>query len=81
MRQGSPRNPLDELLTTRKAAEYLGLKSQTLRKWRTLGGGPRYIRLGDGPRGRVVYRATDLMEWLDSRTYTNTAEETTTADF
>ena len=63
------------LLTTAQAAELLGMKVQTLRKWRLTGAGPPYVRLG-GRGGRVVYRRAVIDEWLSSRTFTSTAAET-----
>ena len=63
------------LLQTASVAALLGLKPQTLRKWRLQGRGPRYVRLG-GPTGRVVYRRCDVDAWLDARTFDSTAAET-----
>ena len=54
------------------AADLLGLKPQTLRKWRVTGGGPPYVRLG----GRVAYRRADVDAWIADRTFTSTAAET-----
>lgn len=54
-----------ELLTREEAAEYLGLKPQTLAKWACRGRyGVPFIRLG----GLVRYRRSDLDAWLESRT-------------
>lgn len=53
-----------ELLTREQAAEYLGVKPQTLAVWATT---HRYdlpmIRVGS----RVRYRRADLDKWLESR--------------
>ena len=43
-------------LNTLDAAEYLGVKRGTMEVWRSLGKGPRYIKLGT----RVVYEIDDL---------------------
>lgn len=64
------------LLSCPQVASILGLRPQTLRKWRLRGKGPRYVRLGSGPGARVAYRKTDLGEWLDQRTYLSTSDET-----
>jgi predicted DNA-binding transcriptional regulator AlpA len=64
-----------DYLTGPEAAKLLGLKTQSLRKWRLLGRGPRYSRTGDSPRARVLYRRSDLEDWLAQRTFTSTAEE------
>jgi len=65
----------DTRLPTRRAAEYLGVEPATLRNWRWRGRGPRYSRLGQGPRARAVYRRGDLDDWLAARTFESTAEE------
>ena len=67
-------NP-DYFLNTREAAALLGLQPGTLRKMRWQGGGPRYIRLGQSRRARVLYRSSDIDEWLKAREFTSTAAE------
>ena len=57
-------------LTTRQAAERLGLAPSTLAKLRINGNGPTYCKLGR----RVVYRVADLEEWLQSRTTRDTSD-------
>ncbi len=63
------------LMTAAEAARLLNLQPQTLRKWRTWGKGPRYVRLG-GPRGRVAYRHQDIDAWIEAQTFASTSEET-----
>ena len=43
-------------LNTRDAAAYLGVKPGTLEVWRSIGRGPRYMKLGT----RVLYEIADL---------------------
>lgn len=43
-------------LNTREAARYLRLQPSTLERWRSVGGGPAYSKLG----GRVVYAQGEL---------------------
>ncbi|MFW5489115.1 MAG: helix-turn-helix transcriptional regulator [Desulfovibrio sp.] len=50
------------LLTTKEAAERLGLSPGTLEVWRCLGKGPRYIKIGR----RVGYDARDLEAYVES---------------
>lgn len=57
-------------LTTRQAADYLGLKEATLEQWRWNGRGPRFVKLGRACR----YRTADLDAYLDSRTFGSTTE-------
>ena len=67
--------PIEEVLTTIQAAKILGRRPQTLRVWRLRGGGPRYLRLGNGVHARVAYRPSDLDAWLRVRTFVSTSEE------
>ena len=66
---------MDQLLSTQEAADYIGIKPGTLRKWRWHGTGPSYVRLGRSKRARVVYRASDLTSWLSERVHTDTSKE------
>ncbi len=43
-------------LNTREAAEYLRLRPSTLERWRSVGSGPAFRKLG----GRVVYALEEL---------------------
>ncbi|MCL4839136.1 MAG: helix-turn-helix domain-containing protein [Thermoanaerobaculia bacterium] len=51
------------LLTERQAAERLGLQRATLEKWRVLGCGPEYLKLGRAVR----YQPAALEEFIASR--------------
>ena len=71
--------PLDEdrLLTTAEFCQIAGgIQPQTARLWRMRGVGPRFVRIGDPPFGRVFYRTTDVRHWLAERSASSTAEET-----
>jgi len=57
-------------LTTREAAQYLGLAVSTLNKWRCHGGGPEFLKLGRAVR----YRQDDLDRFLETRMFRSTAE-------
>lgn len=52
---------LSGTMNTAAAAEYLGLSAVTLKRWRSQGKGPSFIRLGEKI---VKYRQTDLDRWL-----------------
>lgn len=55
---------LDEVLTPSELAQRWGMAVGTLANWRReIGRGPKYIKLGDGPRARVVYRVTDVLAY------------------
>ncbi|WP_394693238.1 helix-turn-helix transcriptional regulator [Hyphobacterium sp.] len=56
-------NPFNEpLLTTRDAANYLGVSDSCLQRHRWAGTGPVFIRLGRN--GRVRYCPSDLDAWF-----------------
>lgn len=55
---------LPELLNSDEASRYIGYRGSTLRQWRYLGQGPKYIRVN----GRSIrYRREDLDEWMDAQ--------------
>jgi predicted DNA-binding transcriptional regulator AlpA len=66
------------LLSNNEAAACLGIKPQTLRRWRWEGTGPSYVRLGNSVKSKTAYRPADLEAWLKSRTFAHTAEESAT---
>lgn len=58
-------------LNTEQAAAYLGtVRPNTLEKWRVIGGGPAYLKVGRS----VAYRVADLDAWLDARRFGSTSE-------
>ena len=61
---------MPKVVTARVAARYVGLSESTLAKLRLNGNGPLYCKLGR----RVVYRPTDLDQWLQSRTARDTSD-------
>jgi predicted DNA-binding transcriptional regulator AlpA len=61
---------MPKVVTARVAARYVGLSESTLAKLRLNGNGPVYCKLGR----RVVYRPTDLDQWLESRTARDTSD-------
>lgn len=55
-------------LTTRAAAQYLSVSEARLHRWRRLGYGPAYLRLG---KRSVRYRTADLEHYLAACVVTN----------
>ncbi len=49
------------LLNQGRVAQLFGLSVNTLQKWRMLGTGPAYCKLGKA----VYYREADLVEWIE----------------
>ncbi len=62
------------LLTTDEASVLLRCSGRTLERWRTSGGGPRYIKAGPGAKSRVFYAREDIEDWMRRKTFTNTSE-------
>jgi excisionase family DNA binding protein len=58
------------LLDQGKAAVQLGLSKRTLERWRVSGDGPPFAKLGK----RVLYRQSDLDDWIASRLCRSTSE-------
>ena len=54
---------LDERVSEQTAADVLGVTVDTLRRWRTDGGGPVHYRIT--ARGPVTYRVEALARWIE----------------
>lgn len=65
----------DVFLTTKELAIRWRTLEQSIRRARSRGGGPRYIRMGTPPRGRVLYLLKDVEEWERARAAHSPAEE------
>ena len=58
----------DILIPAARVPEYIGLKAQTLARWRCEGVGPVWLALGR----RIYYRSSDLRSWIETRVRRNT---------
>ena len=58
-----PQQLLDSLLSDYDLAQLTGFSVHTIRRWRLLKQGPRYIKIGSSVR----YRPEDVTAWLESR--------------
>lgn len=56
-------------LTTAEAAEMLRLSTVTLSRWRVMGCGPVYAKIG----GRVVYPRSSIEEWTEQNLMASTS--------
>ena len=56
-------NTLEELLNEHDVARITGLSLASVRRWRLLRQGPKYIKIG----AAVRYKPEDLTSWLESR--------------
>ena len=57
-----PQQLLDSLLSDYDLAQLTGFSVHTIRRWRLLKQGPRYIKIGSSVR----YRPEDVTSWLES---------------
>lgn len=56
-------NALDNLLNEYDVARITGLSVASVRRWRLLRQGPKYVKIG----AAVRYRIEDLRGWLETR--------------
>lgn len=60
--------PEAEVLTRAQAAARLGVTRTTLARWAQQGRGPAYTLTGEREgKGRALYTAATIAEWLESR--------------
>jgi len=62
------------LFSESEAASYLGIRPKTLRKWRSYGGGPPFVKFGDARRCCVRYRESDLDAFVTASTVASAGE-------
>jgi len=48
------------------AAAAIGIRPQTLRKWRTQGRGPRHTHIGGRAHGWISYDSKDVEKWIEA---------------
>jgi predicted DNA-binding transcriptional regulator AlpA len=56
-------NTPEKLLTEHDVARITGLSVASVRRWRLLRAGPKYLKIG----AAVRYRPEDVASWLDTR--------------
>jgi predicted DNA-binding transcriptional regulator AlpA len=56
-------NPIDALLNEHDVARITGLSVASVRRWRLLQQGPKYIKINSAVR----YKTEDVRTWLESR--------------
>lgn len=57
-------------LTTDQLAKRWGIASNTIRRWRTEGTGPAFVKLGEGIRSAVRYKLEDIEAYEAANYYT-----------
>ena len=68
--EGEMSDPPSPYLSNDEAAAYLRLSPRTLEKYRVVGGGPPFRKLGR----RVFYTAEDLRGWAERRVCDSTSD-------
>lgn len=58
------------LLTPKELAARLKIHTNTLAKWRMINAGPKFLRMGEGPKSRVRYRLADVEDFERSNQHT-----------
>lgn len=60
----------NDLISPEVAARNLGVTENCLAKWRCLGGGPKFVKIGR----RIRYRRTDLDAFITERVRASTSD-------
>ncbi|ALU40952.1 hypothetical protein AS188_00415 [Kocuria flava] len=63
-------NDTSQLLTPAELAKHLHSAPATLAQWRYRGKGPKFVKVGR----KVLYRASDVNDWIAAQTVQGTAE-------
>ena len=62
-----------ERMLPAEAARYLRRSYGTLARWRCVGGGPPYRKLGPTPQAKVIYLKSEIDAWLEASTLESTS--------
>jgi predicted site-specific integrase-resolvase len=54
----------NQMLTPQEVSQLIKISVGTLENWRLAGRGPKFFKIGDGPRGHVRYRLQDVEDWM-----------------
>lgn len=65
---------MEQLLTSREAAAFLGVAPETLDNWRCQARGPAFIKTTPSPRGKVLYRVSDIAAWQEANLFSSTSD-------
>jgi predicted DNA-binding transcriptional regulator AlpA len=62
-----------KVLSSAETAALIGITPGTLKWWRHLGKGPRFVKLGNAKQAGVAYVEADVLEWRDQRMFASTS--------
>lgn len=57
-----------DMLTSKQVSDMLGIKVNTLQKWRTRGVGPKYLKFSGSNAAAVRYDRKDVELFISART-------------
>lgn len=69
--QTAPVYDPDQMLTENQVADLICQSVRTIQKWRVIGFGPAFFKIGRSVR----YRRRDVSQWIESRRRRHTSEE------
>jgi hypothetical protein len=55
-----------QLLTEKEVSRMTAIPTGTLRRWRCVGSGPNFIKMGNGPKARVKYDSVDIHAYVEA---------------
>jgi len=61
---------IEQMIRSPKVARLIGITPGTLRAWRVIGKGPRYIKMGSS----VFYKESEINAWIEEREFENTSQ-------
>jgi hypothetical protein len=56
-----------EWWTPRETSAYIRVAEKTLANWRSSGYGPTFTKRSPGRGGRILYRRSDVEDWMNNR--------------
>lgn len=65
----------DDLVPRKEAAALICVSHRTMEDWARDGTGPVFHKLTPGRSGRILYRVSDLLDWLGTRRRTSTTQD------
>lgn len=72
---------IPKLLSTDEVAAMLGVKRNTLERWRVFGHGPRFVKFSKSAKSAVRYRSDVVEAWINEQTAdSTTAHQQRSAD-
>jgi predicted DNA-binding transcriptional regulator AlpA len=67
--------PKSPLVCEKEAAALLSISASTLRRWRSRGAGPTYVRVGGRPGCAIRFRESDILAWIASNTISTEGDD------